>query len=121
MSDYVLYDEAGILERTGVTADRYPEYAALRGDTSDNLPGVPGIGEKTAAKLVSAYGTLEGIFEHLDDLPPRQRQNLAEWRDQVFHNRAMSLLRRDLELGLEVDDLHMASWDRHSCATSSPS
>jgi len=114
VSDYVLYDEAGILERTGVTADRYPEYAALRGDTSDNLPGVPGIGEKTAAKLVSAYGTLEGIFEHLDDLPPRQRRNLAEWRDQVFHNRAMSLLRRDLELGLEVDDLHMASWDRHS-------
>src|SRR5829696_7054198 len=65
VSDYVLYDEAGIVERTGgVTAAQYPDYAALRGDTSDNLPGVPGIGEKTAAKLVSTYSDLEGIYDH---------------------------------------------------------
>src|SRR6516225_8279600 len=74
VSDYALYDEAGIFERCGVTPAQYPEYAALRGDTSDNLPGVPGIGEKTAAKLVTAYGSLEGIFEHLEELPPKQRQ-----------------------------------------------
>ena len=60
VSDYVLYDEAGINERTGVTPVQYPDYAAMRGDTSDNLPGVPGIGEKTAAKLITTYGTLEG-------------------------------------------------------------
>ena len=84
VSDYALYDEAGILERTGVTPAQYPEYAALRGDTSDNLPGVPGIGEKTAAKLVSTYGTLEGIFEHVDELPPKQRQNLAECAERVL-------------------------------------
>ena len=78
VSDYVLYDEAGIFERTGVTPAQYPEYAALRGDPSDNLPGVPGIGEKTAAKLIATYGNLETIFEHLDDLPPKQRQNLGE-------------------------------------------
>src|SRR5580765_103131 len=70
VSDYALYDEAGIEERTGVTPRQYLEYAALRGDPSDNLPGVPGVGEKTAAKLVSGYGNLEGIFEHLDELPP---------------------------------------------------
>ena len=87
VSDYALYDEAGILERTGVTPAQYPEYAALRGDPSDNLPGVPGIGEKTAAKLVNTYGNLEGIFEHLDELPPKQRQNLGEARDRVFLNR----------------------------------
>ena len=81
VSDYVLYDEAGILERTGVSAAQYPEYAALRGDPSDNLPGVPGVGEKTAAKLVATYGNLEGIFEHLDELPPKQRQNLDEARE----------------------------------------
>src|SRR5436309_8148882 len=74
VSDYVLYDEAGIKERTGVTPAQYPQYAALRGDPSDNLPGVPGVGEKTAAKLINTYGDLEGIFEHLDELPPRQRQ-----------------------------------------------
>ena len=96
VSDYVLYDEAGILERTGVTAGQYPEYAALRGDPSDNLPGVPGVGEKTAAKLVSTYGDLEGIFQHLDELPPKQRQNLGDARDRVFLNRQMSLLVRDV-------------------------
>src|SRR3954454_18981051 len=112
VSDYALYDEAGIFERTGVTPAQYPQYAALRGDTSDNLPGVPGIGEKTAAKLVSAYDTLEGIFEHLDDLPPKQRQNLGEWRDQVFHNREMSVLRRNVPIDVEVDQLRIGGWDQ---------
>ena len=70
VSDYALYDEAGIVERTGgVTPAQYPEYAALRGDNSDNLPGVPGIGEKTAAKLVTTYGDVEEILAHLDELP----------------------------------------------------
>src|SRR4051812_2959750 len=112
VSDYALYDEAGIFERTGVTPVQYPQYAALRGDTSDNLPGVPGIGEKTAAKLVSAYDTLEGILEHLDDLPPKQRQNLGEWRDQVFHNREMSILRRNVPLDVAVDELQIGGWDQ---------
>src|SRR5262245_25533701 len=112
VSDYALYDEAGILERTGVTPQQYVEYAALRGDKSDNLPGVPGIGEKTAAKLVQSYGNLEGIFEHLDDLPPKQKANLAEAKDQVFHNRDMSELRIDLDLEYEPDDLRMGGWDK---------
>ena len=112
VSDYVLYDEAGIVERTGVTAAQYPEYAALRGDPSDNLPGVPGVGEKTAAKLVSTYGTLEEIFEHLDELPPKQRQNLADARERVFLNREMSLLRCDLALDVGPGELHQGAWDR---------
>src|SRR5438874_709993 len=91
VSDYALYDEAGIFERTGVTPAQYPEYAALRGDTSDNLPGVPGIGEKTAAKLVTAYGSLEGIFDHLGELPPKQRQNLGDAQERVLKNREMSV------------------------------
>jgi DNA polymerase-1 len=111
VSDYALYDEAGIHDRTGVTPRQYGDYAALRGDTSDNLPGVPGIGEKTAAKLVNAYGNLEGIFEHLDELPPKQRENLAASKEQVFHNREMSALRTDLELELAPDDLRMGGWD----------
>lgn len=112
VSDYALYDEAGILERTGVTPAQYPEYAALRGDPSDNLPGVPGVGEKTAAKLVNAYGTLEGIYEHLEELPPKQRQNLGEARDRVFLNREMSQLRLDCEIDAEPSELRMGAWDR---------
>src|SRR6516165_8881823 len=86
VSDYALYDEAGILERTGVTAAQYPDYAALRGDPSDNLPGVPGIGEKTAAKLISSYGGLDGIFENLPALTPKLRASLAEHEEQVRRN-----------------------------------
>ena len=71
VSDYVLYDEAGILERTGVTPAQYPDFASLRGDPSDNLPGVPGVGEKTAAKLITTYGDLDGVYAHLDELTPR--------------------------------------------------
>ncbi len=112
VSDYALYDEAGIFERTGVTPMQYPEYAALRGDTSDNLPGVPGIGEKTAAKLVSTYGRLEEIFEHLDALPPKQRQNLGEARDRVFKNREMTILRRDVPLDVTPADLVLGAFDR---------
>lgn len=99
VSDYALYDEAGILERTGVTPQRYTEYAALRGDSSDNLPGVPGIGEKTAAKLVSTYGTVEEILAHLDELPPKQRENLGAMAERVVLNRDMSVLDRDVDLG----------------------
>jgi DNA polymerase I len=114
VSDYALYDEAGIFERTGVTPAQYPEYASLRGDPSDNLPGVPGIGEKTAAKLINAYDTLEGIYEHLDDLPPKQRSNLGESHDQVFHNRTMSILQRDVPIEVAVDDLHIGGWDQET-------
>lgn len=111
VSDYVLYDEAGIVERTGITPAQYPDYAALRGDTSDNLPGVPGIGEKTAAKLISTYRDLEGIYEHLDSLPPRQRTNLGDWRDRVFLNRSMSRLICDVDVGVEPDDLREGAFD----------
>ncbi len=84
----------------------------MRGDNSDNLPGVPGIGEKTAAKLVTTYGDLETIFEHLDDLPPKQRQNLGEFKDRVFKNREMSLLHLDVECGVEITDLKQGAFDR---------
>ena len=112
VSDYALYDEAGIFERTGVTPAQYPDYAALRGDPSDNLPGVPGIGEKTAAKLISTYGNLEGILEHVDELPPKQRQNLTETRDRVLLNREMSRLLRDVELDVGPSRARQGAWDK---------
>ncbi|MFO1537562.1 MAG: DNA polymerase I [Actinomycetota bacterium] len=117
VSDYARYDEAGIVERTGVTPTQYPEYAALRGDSSDNLPGVPGIGEKTAAKLVTTYGTVEAILEHVDELPPKQRQNLTEMAERVLLNRDMSVLHRDIDLGPVADDLRQGTFDRDAVRT----
>src|SRR5215475_9005002 len=114
VSDYALYDEAGIAERClGVTPAQYLDYASLRGDTSDNLPGVPGIGEKTAAKLITTYGGLEGVYDHLDELPPKQRTNLGEAKDRVFKNREMSRLNREVDLdGIGPADLQQGAFDR---------
>ncbi len=111
VSDYVLYDEAGIKDRTGVTPASYPVYAALRGDPSDNLPGVPGVGEKTAAKLVNDYGDLDGIFANLDRLTPRIRQNLETGEEQVRSNARATPLVRDVPLDVDLDGLKMGGWD----------
>ena len=86
VSDYALYDEDGIEEKTGVRPDKYVLYAAMRGDKSDNLPGVPGVGEKTAAKLLNTYGDLDGIFAALDDQTPKLRENLAANEEIVREN-----------------------------------
>jgi DNA polymerase-1 len=112
VSDYANYDEAGIKERTGVTPELYPQYAALRGDPSDNLPGVPGVGEKTAAKLINEYGGLDGIFENLDKLTPKLRENLAAHEDSVRANAEVIPLIRDVELPeLDPDAVQWGGWD----------
>lgn len=103
VSDYALYDEAGIAERTGVHPRDYVFYAALRGDPSDNLPGVPGVGEKTAAKLVNTYGDLDGIFAHTADQTPKLRQNLEENEAQARRNVRLMTLVRDVDLPVELD------------------
>lgn len=105
VSDYALYDEAGIEERTGVPPRLYPQYAALRGDPSDNLPGVPGVGEKTAAKLINGYGGIDGIFEHLDEQTPKLRENLGAHEAEVRQNAEVMVLRRDVPLDVSIDDL----------------
>lgn len=103
VSDYALYDEAGIKERTGVAPSSYVTYAALRGDPSDNLPGVPGVGEKTAAKLVNAYGDLDGIFAHAQDQTPKLRANLTEHEPRARSNLEMMTLVRDVPLESSVE------------------
>jgi len=105
VSDYALYDEAGILERCGVTPAQYVDYAALRGDPSDNLPGVPGVGEKTAAKLITAYGGIDGVIDHVADQTPKLRENLAANVDQLRSNLAMMRLVRDVPMPIDLDGL----------------
>ncbi len=111
VSDYALYDEAGIEERTGVTPTKYPLLAALRGDPSDNLPGVPGVGEKTAAKLINQYGSLDALFADLDALSPKLRANLASHADRVRLNAEVIPLVRDVPLDVHVDQLTLGGWD----------
>ncbi|MFN7148950.1 MAG: DNA polymerase I [Microthrixaceae bacterium] len=111
VSDYAMYDEAGIVERTGVRPDQYVWYAALRGDPSDNLPGVPKVGEKTAAKLVTTYGDLDGIFAHTADQTPALRKNLEEHEGQARSNAEMMVLVRDVPLEVDDAELHQGEVD----------
>jgi len=110
VSDYVLYDEHGIQERTGVTPEKYPFLAALRGDPSDNLPGVPGVGEKTAAKLVNEYGDIDSLYAHLDALSPKLRENLAANLERVRMNAEVIPLIRDVPLTTTIDQLTLGGW-----------
>ena len=108
VSDYVLYDEAGIEERTGVKPSDYVAYAALRGDPSDNLPGVNGVGEKTAAKLINTYGSIDELYQHVADQTPKLQQNLDEAQERVKLNLELMELLRDVPLDLGVGDLGLA-------------
>jgi DNA polymerase I len=111
ISDIVRYDESGVEERFGLPPAKYLEYVALKGDPSDNIPGVPGVGEKTAAKLVQQFGSVEGILAHTDELKGRLRENVEAAADRLALNKDLARIVTDLELPLELDDLVMGEWD----------
>jgi DNA polymerase-1 len=111
VTDYAIYDEAGIKEKTGVTPADYPQYAALRGDPSDNLPGVPGVGPKTAAKLINTYGDLDGVFANVEKNTPKLKESLIAHEEQVRRNATATPLVRDVPLDVDLDSLRMGQWD----------
>ena len=113
ISDIVLADEEYVEEKYGIRPDQYVEYAALRGDTSDNLPGVPGVGEKTASRLIADHGDLDNLFLAVTELTPKLRENLSANREQVFLNRELMRLVDDMDLGVEIEDLRTKEWDRN--------
>jgi DNA polymerase-1 len=112
ITDTRVYDEGAVVERYGVPPPCYVDLAALRGDPSDNLPGVPGVGEKTATKLVAAYGSAEEALAHADEQRGRLRENLLAHADDVLRNKRLATLHRDVALPVGVGDLRMGVWDR---------
>lgn len=98
-------DPEGVLAKYGVTPAQVPDYKGLHGDPSDNLPGVQGIGPKTAAKLLQEHGTLEAIYEHLDTVPASVRAKLERDREQAFFCRHMAMLKDDIPLPVPLSEL----------------
>ena len=97
VSDLDVYNPAAVMERYGFEAARVPDYKGLKGDASDNIPGVPGIGDKTATTLLQKYGSLDGIYENLDEVTPARIQKLLrENQEQAFHSRKMATIITDL-------------------------
>jgi DNA polymerase I len=112
ITDTAVYDEAGVEERYGVPPGRYLDLASLRGDTSDNLPGVPGVGDKTAIKLVQTYGSAEEVVAHAGEQRGKLRENLLAHADDVLRNKRLMTLLRDVPLPVGVRDLRIGPWDR---------
>ena len=111
-----VYDEAELEARYGgLTASQQPDFKALLGDSSDNIPGVPRVGEKRAIGLLTAYPTLETIYEHLDEVkPPSVRQSLEENRERAFTNRELMTISREAPVELEQDRCRFGNFDRQA-------
>src|SRR5262249_36757414 len=112
VSDVQVYTPERVEARYGIRPDQIPDFIGLKGDTSDNIPGVPGIGDKTGAQLVAQYGSLEGVLEHVDGLSPARRKNLTEFAEQARAAKVLATMRRDLDLECDPADLVLAPPDR---------
>src|SRR3954465_15746153 len=117
VSDLARMTPAYVQERYGIPPGRYPELAALVGETSDNLPGVPGVGQGFAAKWLNHYDGLDNVITHADQITGKKGEALREHLGDVIRNRRLNELVRDLDLDLAPTDLVVRPWDRHEVHT----
>src|SRR5215831_10801634 len=97
------YDEEAVKARYGITPQQIPDFKGLVGDKSDNIPGVPGIGEKTASKLLIDYGDLEGVLAHIDELTPKEQRMLREMGDQARQSKFLATIVLDAPVNLDLE------------------
>ena len=112
VSDVNVYTPERVEARYGIRPDQIPDFIGLKGDTSDNIPGVPGIGDKTAGQLVAQYGSLEDVLEHVEELSPARKKNLTEFADQARAAKVLATMRRDLDIDADPAELVLAPPDR---------
>jgi DNA polymerase I len=109
----VIYDPARIRERFGLRPDQMIDYKSLKGDPTDNIPGVPGVGEKTAAKLIGQFGDLDSLYERIEEVKPdKLREKLREHHDRVYEGRSLSRIVRDLPVELDLEAARLGDYDR---------
>lgn len=111
ISDIVRYDEEAVTERFGITPGQYLDFVALKGDPSDNIPGVPGVGDKTAAKLVNQFGSVEELVAHTDMLKGKQKENVEASAGRLELNKDLARIVTDVDLPVAPDDCVMGEWD----------
>jgi len=112
VSELTRFTPAAVIEKYGLTPEQYPDFAALRGDPSDNLPGIPGVGEKTAAKWIVQYGSLQSLVDHADAVPGKVGDALRAHLAGVIRNRELTELVRNVPLTPSPETLRMQPWDR---------
>jgi DNA polymerase I len=112
VADVHVYTPERVKARYGIPPERVPDFIGLKGDTSDNIPGIPGIGDKTAGQLVAQYGSLEGVLEHVDELSPARAKNIRENAEQALVSKELATMRRDLDIDCDPAQLVLAPPDR---------
>ena len=112
VSTLTRYTPEAVVEKYGLIPHQYPDFAALRGDPSDNLPGIPGVGEKTAAKWIVEYGSLQGLVDKVEDVRGKVGDSLRANLSTVVLNRELTHLVRDVPLAQTPDTLRLLPWDR---------
>lgn len=116
VSELTRFTPEKVFEKYGLTPAQYPDFAALRGDPSDNLPGIPGVGEKTAAKWINQFGSFAELVERVDEVKGKAGQNLRDHLEAVKLNRRLTEMVKDVELPRTVADLERAAYDRTALA-----
>jgi DNA polymerase-1 len=113
ITDTRVYDREGVIDRYGVVPELIPDFIGLKGDTSDNIPGVPGIGDKTAAELLQRFGSLDAVLEHLDEISGAKRQqNLREHAADARISQALATIKRDIPIELDIKSFAAQDPDR---------
>jgi DNA polymerase-1 len=112
VQDPQVYTPERVEARYGITPEQIPDFIGLKGDTSDNIPGIPGIGDKTAGQLIAQYGSVEGVIEHADELSPARRKNVTEHAELARDSKQLATMRRDLDLDCDVSQLVLDPPDR---------
>ncbi len=117
ITDIVVYDRDAVVERYGVTPEQVPDFLGLKGDTSDNIPGVAGVGEKTAAKLLQEYGTLDAVLEHADAIKGKLGENLREHADAARASRVVATIRCDVPVDIDLASVRFGDFDPDMAVT----
>ena len=112
VSDVHVYTPERVELRLGIRPEQVPDFIGLKGDTSDNIPGVPGIGDKTAGQLIAQYGSLEEVLEHVDELTPARSKSIREHAEQARAAKELATMRRDLELDFDPAEVVLSPPDR---------
>jgi DNA polymerase I len=113
ITDTKVYDRQAVIDRYGIAPELIPDFYGLKGDTSDNIPGVPGIGDKTASELLQRFGTLEDVLAHVDDISgPKRKQNLLEHADDARVSKQLATVRRDVDVELDIAEEAVREPDR---------
>jgi DNA polymerase-1 len=112
VADVNVYTPERVEARYGVTPEQVPDFIGLKGDTSDNIPGVPGIGDKTAGQLIAQYGSVEAVIEHAAELSPARARNISENADTARLSKELATMRRDLDIDCDPAELVLSPPDR---------